>query len=222
MDSETVYSDDPLLVARRWESEGADRLHLVDLDGAVAGNAVHFDLISSILKAVKIPVEVGGGIRRISVIEQYLSAGASWVILGTSALQNFKMVQEAARAFPQKIIVGIDVKKGAVAIQGWTALHADGLMDVALRVLDAGVAQLILTDIEKDGMLAGPNFSLFETVAAAVKLPLIASGGISTLGHLQQLSKTPGIEGAIIGKALYTGDISLPDAIATLRQRGPC
>ncbi len=224
MDAETVYADDPLSVARRWEAEGAERLHLVDLDGAVAGAAVHFDAIAAILKGVRIPVEVGGGIRSMEAIERYLSAGASWVILGTSALRNFAMVQQAARTFPDRIVVGIDVKKGAVAIQGWTALHADGLMDVALRTLDAGVSKLILTDIEKDGMLAGPNFSLFETVAAAVKLPLIASGGIATLGHLQQLAKMPGIEGAIIGKALYTGAISLPDAIATLRGKGtgPC
>ncbi len=217
MDSETVYADDPLSVARRWEAEGADRLHLVDLDGAVAGEAIHFDLIAALLKTVKVPAEVGGGIRRIDVIEKYLAVGASWVILGTSALQNFKMVQEAARAFPGKIIVGLDSKKGQVAIQGWTTLHVDGVMDVAKRVESAGVAGLILTDIEKDGMLAGPNFALFEAVVAAVKLPVIASGGITTLAHLSQLAKTPGIEGAIIGKALYTGAISLPAARAALR-----
>ncbi len=222
MDSETVYADDPLSVLRRWEAEGAERLHLVDLDGAVAGETIHADLIATLLKAAKVPVEVGGGIRQISTIEKYLAAGASWVVLGTSALQDVTMIREAARAFPGQIIVGIDTKKGAVAIRGWTEIYPDSAIEVAMRMVEIGVAAFILTDIEKDGMLEGPNFSLFETVTAAVPLPVIASGGITTPAHLRQLSKISGVQGAIIGKALYTGAITLSAARSALRAGGPC
>lgn len=214
MDSETVYSEDPAAVALRWEAEGAERLHLVDLDGAVAGEAVHAEIIGKIIRTVKIPVEVGGGIRDLSRIERYLSMGASWVILGTSALQNQALVREACGKFPGKVIVGIDSKQGKVAIRGWTEVKSDRAADLAVRMEEAGAASIILTDIEKDGMLAGPNLTMFEEISRQIRIPVIASGGITTLRQLQQLAEIPGVEGAIIGKALYAGKISLSEAVA--------
>lgn len=217
MDSETVFSEDPVAMAQQWESQGAERLHLVDLDGAVSGATVHYDLIERIIKAVKIPVQVGGGIRSLNRIEHYLSAGAAAVILGTAALQNEPLVKEATRKFPRRIIAGIDSKKGQVAVRGWTEVHPEEAATLAVRMEEAGVAALILTDIEKDGMLAGPNIGLFREIGMQVEIPIIASGGVTTLPQIQQLAEIPGVEGAIVGKALYTGALSLPKALAALR-----
>ncbi len=217
MDSETVYSEDPAAMARQWEAQGAERLHLVDLDGAVAGTTVHYDLIERIIKAVQIPVQVGGGIRDLERVERYLSAGAAAVILGTAALQNEPLVKEATRRFPRRIIAGIDSKKGEVAVRGWTEVHPESVGALALRMQDAGAAALILTDIEKDGMLAGPNLDLFREVGMQVEIPIIASGGVTTLSQIRQLADIPGVEGAIVGKALYTGALSLPAAQAMFR-----
>ncbi|MFY9271375.1 MAG: 1-(5-phosphoribosyl)-5-[(5-phosphoribosylamino)methylideneamino]imidazole-4-carboxamide isomerase [Candidatus Manganitrophaceae bacterium] len=217
MDSETVYSEDPAAMARQWAEQGAERLHLVDLDGAVAGTAVHYDLIERIIKAVQIPVQVGGGIRDLERVERYLSAGAAAVILGTAALQNEPLVKEATRRFPRRIIAGIDSKKGEVAVRGWTEVHPESVGALALRMQDAGVAALILTDIEKDGMLAGPNLDLFREVGMQVEIPIIASGGVTTLSQIRQLADIPGVEGAIVGKALYTGALSLSTAQAMFR-----
>ncbi len=220
MNSETVYGEEPLLMARMWERQGAKALHIVDLDGAVRGRPVHNSLIVEMIQGVGMPVQVGGGIRDLHWIERYLTAGAAQVILGTAALKNIDLVKEASRQFPGKIIVGIDSKKGAVAISGWVTLSAQSVIEVALRLCDIGVVAIILTDIEKDGMLSGPNITLFEDIAMRVKIPMIASGGITTLEQIQQISKIPGMIGAIIGKALYTGAISLPDALALLDPPG--
>lgn len=217
MDSETVYSEDPAAMAAQWESQGAGRLHLVDLDGAVAGEASQFAALAKVIKAVRIPVQVGGGIRSLETIDKYLSAGAAGVIMGTSAIQNLPLVQEACKKFPRSIIAGIDSKGGAVAVRGWTELHPEEVPELAMRMQDAGVAAIILTDIEKDGMLSGPNFDLFEEVGMQVEIPIIASGGITTLPQLEQLSEIPAVAGAIVGKALYAGKLSLPEAIAALR-----
>ncbi len=216
MNSETVYAEDPLSVARAWERQGAQALHIVDLDGAVMGKPVHDSLIGEIIQGVGIPVQIGGGIRSLAWVENYLRAGAAYVILGTSALENIALVKEASHQFPGKVIVGIDSKKGAVAISGWITLSTQSVTEIALRLCDIGVAAIILTDIEKDGMLSGPNMTLFEDIALRVKIPMIASGGITTLDQIQQISKIPGMIGAIVGKALYTGAILLPEALALL------
>lgn len=218
MDSETVYSEDPAAMARQWVSQGAERLHVVDLDGAVAGAAVQFEVVEKIIKAVQVPVQVGGGIRNMEQIERYFSIGAAGIILGTSALQNLALVREAAKKFPRRIIAGIDSKKGAVAVRGWTELHPESVADLAMRMEEAGAASIILTDIEKDGMLAGPNFDLFEEVGMQVEIPIIASGGVTTLQQIRQLSEIAGVEGAIIGKALYAGTLSLPKALDLLKK----
>ncbi len=212
MDSESVYSNDPVAMARRWASEGAERLHLVDLDGAVAGAAVHGAVICEIARAVSIPVEVGGGIRSLDQIEKYLHAGVAFVVLGTAALLDGPLVKEAIERFPGQIIAGIDTKNGGVAVRGWTEVYPESVVDLARRMQEAGVASMILTDIEKDGMLAGPNLKLLDHLVHQIGIPVIASGGISTLKHLQEIARLPGVEGAIIGKALYTGAISLPKA----------
>lgn len=220
MDSETVYSEDPAETARRWEAQGAERLHLVDLDGAVSGATVHYELIARIIKSVQIPVQVGGGIRSLDRVEKYLSAGAAAVILGTAALQNESLVKEATKKFPRRIIAGIDSKKGQVAVRGWTEVHPEEAASLAYRMQEAGVAALILTDIEKDGMLAGPNIALFREIGMQVEIPIIASGGVTTIQQIRQLSEIPGVEGAIVGKALYTGALSLTAALAALRGEG--
>ena len=222
MDAETVYADDPVSVAHRWETEGATRLHVVDLDGAVAGRPVHAETIIDILRAVRIPVQIGGGIRETATVERYLAAGAASVILGTAALNNLPWATEVLTRFPGQVIIGIDAKGGRVATRGWTELHADGVVDVALRMASLGAAALIITDIEKDGMLAGPSFDLYREVTQKVGLPIIASGGVTTEAHLRHLAAIPGVTGAIIGRALYTGDLSLSAALLACREAAPC
>ncbi len=217
LNNETVYSDDPAEMAQRWVKEGGERLHLVDLDGAVAGKAVHFPIIEKIVQSVPIPVQIGGGIRTLAQIASYLEAGIASVILGTIALKDPALLKEACEKFPGKIFVGLDSRKGKVAIQGWVEECDETVSEMAVKMEDMGVASLILTDIEKDGMLEGPNFELMAEVAQAVKIPLIASGGVTTLQQIQQLSLMPGISSAIIGKALYEGRIGLPEAIASAK-----
>jgi len=214
LDAETVYSDDPVEMALRWEAQGARRLHLVDLDGAVKGRPAHFSIIEQIVKTLGIPVQVGGGIRTISQVDRYLGIGVAGVILGTIALKEPLLLKEACLSFKKNILVGIDSRKGKVAVRGWLEESEESVIALSKRMADLGVASLILTDIEKDGMLEGPNFALYETLAREVSLPLIASGGVSTLAQIRRLSRTPGISGAIVGKALYEGRLSLPQALA--------
>ncbi|MFQ5598657.1 MAG: 1-(5-phosphoribosyl)-5-[(5-phosphoribosylamino)methylideneamino]imidazole-4-carboxamide isomerase [Nitrospiria bacterium] len=220
LNAETVYSDDPLEMAQRWEAEGAERLHLVDLDGAVVGKAIHFTLIERIVKCVKIPVQIGGGIRTIDQIDRYLSIGLSGVILGTIALKDPLLLREACLSFRNKIIVGIDSRKGKVAIRGWVEESKEDVISLSKKMADVGVASLILTDIEKDGMLEGPHFGLYESVAKSVDIPIIASGGVTTLEQIKRLSRTQGVSGAIIGKTLYEGRLSLPEALAASKEEG--
>ncbi|MFQ5597784.1 MAG: 1-(5-phosphoribosyl)-5-[(5-phosphoribosylamino)methylideneamino]imidazole-4-carboxamide isomerase [Nitrospiria bacterium] len=217
LDNETVYSEDPVEMALRWVDEGAQRLHLVDLDGAVAGRPVHLRIVEKIAKSVKIPVQIGGGIRQRDHIDRYLMSGVSAVILGTTALKDPDLLEECCRTFPKKIFVGIDSRKGRAAIQGWTEQRKEAVTELAVRMESAAVAALILTDIEKDGMLEGPNFALMEAVSRVVKIPLIASGGITTIEQIQKLAQIPGVGSAIVGKALYEGRISLPAAIAAAK-----
>ncbi len=212
MDQVTVYSQHPVEMAYHWQREGAKRLHLVDLNGAVTGQSIHFHLIKEIIQAVSIPVEVGGGIRSLQQVEDYLAAGATWVVLGTSILSDESLVRETARKFPKQVIAGIDCKQGRVATRGWIHLSDIHPIDLAKKMQDVGFSAVILTDIEKDGTLTGPNFSLYQEMGEAITLPIIASGGITTLTDISRLNQIKGISGAIIGKALYSGALSYHDA----------
>ncbi|MFQ5579202.1 MAG: 1-(5-phosphoribosyl)-5-[(5-phosphoribosylamino)methylideneamino]imidazole-4-carboxamide isomerase [Nitrospiria bacterium] len=218
MDSETVYAEDPIAMAQDWEAQGAKRLHLVDLDGAVEGQAVHASEIERIIESIRIPVQIGGGIRSLAQIEKYLSIGAAGVILGTAALQNRSLVSESCEKFPGKIIAGIDSKGGKVAIRGWKELSSETPGRLSIDLQNAGVASIILTDIERDGMLTGPNLGLLSEVAREVEIPLIASGGITTLDQIEALSKLKGVGGMIVGKALYVRRFTLREALALLEQ----
>ncbi len=216
MSQATVYSKDPLAVANRWDQEGARRIHIVDLDGAVKGYPVHFEQIKEIIQTVPVEVQVGGGIRTFEQIEAYRMAGAAWMVLGTSLLQDKPLVKEAVEKFPGKIIAGIDCKAGQVAIRGWTDVRRDNPIDLAIRMQESGVSAIVITDIEKDGMMAGPNFLLFEEMVKEVKTPIIASGGITTLEDIKRLNGIEGLYGAIIGKALYSGALSYKEATRML------
>ena len=214
---ETVFSDDPLEVALKWQSLGAPRLHIVDLDGAATGELHNLDIIKEIASAVLIPTQLGGGIRRLETIEELLKAGIERVILGTAAVENPEIVEEACKKFRQSIIVGVDARDGYVATRGWrqeTELEALKFVESMVRL---GVRRFIYTDINRDGTLTEPNFTAIAELIDAVRLPVIASGGVSTINHLSMLHKL-GAEGAIVGKALYTGDIDLKRALAAVSQ----
>jgi phosphoribosylformimino-5-aminoimidazole carboxamide ribotide isomerase len=215
MDQESVYSEDPVGMAKHWESKGAKRLHVVDLNGAVMGKPIHRDLVSKIAKAVRIPVEVGGGIRDLETIEDYLSLGVKWVILGTVALKNRDLVLEACARFPGMIILSIDAKKGDVAIQGWYEITPLKAIDLSKEFEGIGLSSIIFTDVERDGMGTGLNWELTRTLAHDTSIPVIASGGVSRIEELEHLKKleAEGVRGVIIGRALYTGQIHLDEAI---------
>jgi phosphoribosylformimino-5-aminoimidazole carboxamide ribotide isomerase len=214
-DQETVFSDDPVEVALEWQSLGAPRLHIVDLDGAVSGEIHNQDIITEIAHAILIPTQLGGGIRQPETIEQMLKAGIERVILGTAAVENPELIKKACQRFSESIIVGIDAREGYISTHGWrqeTRLKAVALAHAMLKL---GVRRFIYTDINRDGTLTEPNFAATAELINAVRVPVIASGGISSLNHLKML-RALGVEGAIIGKALYTGDIDLKEALATL------
>ena len=214
---ETVYSDDPLEVALKWQSLGAPRLHIVDLDGAAAGELRNLDIIKEIASALLIPTQLGGGIRHLETIEELLKAGIERVILGTAAVENPELVKQACKKFRESVIVGIDVRDGYVATHGWqqeTELEALKFVESMVRL---GARRFIYTDISRDGTLTEPNFTAIAELIDSVRLPIIASGGVSTINHLNMLQKL-GAEGAIVGKALYTGDINLKRALAAVSQ----
>ncbi len=215
LDEETVYSQDPAEVARRWESEGARVLHVVDLNGAVEGVPRNRAAVESILKAVKIPVQVGGGIRDLAMVEAYLAAGAERVVLGTAVVQDAALLEEACRRFPGRVVVGVDAKDGRVAVRGWTAVADQEATDFVGRVAGLAVYAVIYTDIARDGMLEGPNLDALRRMAEVCPVPLIASGGITRTEDLRQLRALgPKVIGAIVGKALYEGRIALRAAMA--------
>ena len=214
---ETVFSDDPLEVALKWQSLGAPRLHIVDLDGAATGEIHNLDIIKEIASALLIPTQLGGGIRRLETIEELLKAGIERVILGTAAVENPGIVEEACKKFRESIIVGVDARDGYIATRGWrqeTELEALEFVESMVRL---GVRRFIYTDINRDGTLTEPNFTAIAELIDAVRLPVIASGGVSTINHLSMLQKL-GAEGAIVGKALYTKDIDLKRALAAVNQ----
>jgi len=214
---ETVFSDDPLDVALKWQSMGAPRLHIVDLDGAATGEILNLDIIRNIANAMLIPVQLGGGIRRLETVEGLLKAGIERVILSTAAVEDPVLIAEACRRYRESIIVGIDARKGQVATHGWVKDTGLTAVEFAKSMVKIGVRRFIYTDIERDGTLTEPNFSAIAALIDAIGLPVIAAGGISTLNHLKMLQKL-GAEGAIVGKALYTGDIKLKHAISEIAQ----
>jgi phosphoribosylformimino-5-aminoimidazole carboxamide ribotide isomerase len=218
-DAETVYADDPVAMARRWAAEGAEYLHVVDLDGALAGQPVNLAIVASIAAAVNIPVQLGGGIRTLAGIETVLAAGVARVILGSVAVKQPALVKEACAAYGERIVVGIDAKDGVAAVEGWGVSGGVGAEELAARMAAAGVARIIYTDIARDGMLTGVNVAATRSLAKAAGVPIIASGGVSGLEDVAAVkaAEADGVEGVIIGKALYTGAVSLPAALKAAR-----
>lgn len=216
MDQETVFSDDPAAMAIRWAGYGAEMLHVVDLDGAVGKTPCNLDPIRSILGSVEVPVQVGGGIRSLEVVAMYAGMGVQRLVIGTEAIRNPKMVKEACREFPGKIVVGIDAKDGMVAIEGWTETTSIRAADLARRFQDDGVAAINFTDIFRDGMQTGPNIDETRRMAEAVRIPVVASGGVSSIDDIRRLLplEAVGVVGVITGRALYSGSLDLPEAIA--------
>jgi phosphoribosylformimino-5-aminoimidazole carboxamide ribotide isomerase len=214
-EQETVFSDDPVEVALHWQSLGAPRLHIVDLDGAYSGEVYNLDIATEIASAVLVPTQLGGGIRQLGTIEQLLKAGIERVILGTAAVEDQGLVEQACQRFRESIIVGIDARDGYISTHGWRQETQLEAVEFAQSMAALGVRRFIYTDINRDGTLTEPNFATTAELINAVKQPVIASGGVSSLNHLNTL-KTLGVEGAIIGRALYTGDIDLKRAIAAI------
>ncbi|MDD5338227.1 MAG: 1-(5-phosphoribosyl)-5-[(5-phosphoribosylamino)methylideneamino]imidazole-4-carboxamide isomerase [Dehalococcoidales bacterium] len=212
---ETVFSDDPLDVALKWQSLGAPRLHVVDLDGAASGEIINLDIIRDITSAMLIPVQVGGGIRSIETIETLLKTGVDRVVLGTVAIEDPQLVKDACLRYQESIIVSIDARNNMVATRGWVQDTGTTAIELANVMARNGVRRFIYTDIERDGTLTEPNFTAISGLIDEIHLPVIAAGGITSLDHLVVLQKI-GAEGAIIGKALYTEDIDLKEALDTL------
>ena len=208
----STFSENPVEVALKWQDLGGEFIHLVDLDGARKGNMPNFETIVNIAKTLDIPIEVGGGIRDMTAVEKYLENGINRVIIGTSAIRNPEFVKEAVEKYGDRIVVGIDAKDGMVAVSGWEEVSDVSALKLAKQMEKIGVKTIIYTDIATDGMLSGPNVSAMKEMAEYTTMDVVASGGVTSLEDLQELSKT-GVEGAIIGKALYTGHIDLKEAI---------
>jgi phosphoribosylformimino-5-aminoimidazole carboxamide ribotide isomerase len=214
-EQKTVYSNDPAAFARRWQEEGGDYLHIVDLDAAFSGELKNLDSVRAIVEAIDIPCELGGGMRSEAAIRAALDAGVARVIIGTRAAESLEFVGEMARAFgSERIAVGIDAKNGIVSVKGWTELSTMDALDLARRAEDAGAGTIIYTDIATDGMMQGPNFAEMEKMLAALKCQLIASGGVSSADDVRRLGQMPGLYGCIIGKALYDGAVNLRELVA--------
>ena len=217
MASATVFNDDPAAQARLFQDAGCEWVHLVDLNGAFAGQPVNARAVERILGSVTVPCQLGGGIRDMATIEVWLTQGLARVILGTAAVENPDLVRQAAREFPGKVAVGIDARGGRVATRGWAEETDVDATDLARRFEDAGVAAIVYTDIDRDGAMGGPNVAATDALARAVDIPVIASGGVSSLADLQALRATGTIAGAISGRALYDGAIDLAEALAALK-----
>ncbi|MBI2885685.1 MAG: 1-(5-phosphoribosyl)-5-[(5-phosphoribosylamino)methylideneamino]imidazole-4-carboxamide isomerase [Chloroflexi bacterium] len=215
---ETVFSQDPAGTARRWYQLGAARLHVVDLDGAAGGAMGNAEAIRAILRAVPIPVQVGGGIRTTAAIAEVLSWGTDRVILGSSAVLDPQMVAEACRAHPGAIVVSIDARDGQVAIQGWREATSLTALQLMRQMAELGVARFIYTDITRDGTITEPNFQALQELCRATGSPVIAAGGVSSVAHLSRLRQI-GVEGAIVGQALYTGALDLKAALVAALPR---
>ena len=220
-DQETVFSDDPVAMAVHWKRLGAARLHVVDLDGAFAGEPRQTAVVAEIVAAVSpVPVQTGGGLRDLEAVERALATGARWAVVGTRALEP-EFLAEICHRFPQRIIVAVDARDGRVAVNGWVHLSTLHPVEFALalreeRDIAARVAALLYTDVERDGTGRGPNLETTRELAHAANVPVIASGGVARLDDLRRLAEVPGVEGCVVGRALYTGAIDLPEALGEL------
>jgi phosphoribosylformimino-5-aminoimidazole carboxamide ribotide isomerase len=221
MSQETVYSDSPVEMALHWFENGAERLHLVDLDGAVEGRPVNQELIRDMVRAIPIPVQLGGGIRNMKTIEAYLELGVQWVILGTVAYKNVAFVELACKTFPGRIILGIDAKENRVAVEGWTEETSVTALEMARRFESLELAAIVYTDIQRDGMSIGPNIRATEDLARNARVAVIASGGISGLHDVARLLPLAqyGVIGMITGRALYEGRLDLREAIKLSKEK---
>ncbi|MGI9390874.1 MAG: 1-(5-phosphoribosyl)-5-[(5-phosphoribosylamino)methylideneamino]imidazole-4-carboxamide isomerase [Boseongicola sp.] len=217
MAAATVFSDDPGAQAKAFQDAGAEWLHLVDLNGAFAGEPVNASAVEAVLSRTSIPSQLGGGIRNLDQVETWLQKGIARVILGTVAVENPDLVREAAKAFPGKIAVGLDARGGFLATRGWSEDTTMKVNDLAKAYEDAGVDAIIYTDIDRDGVMDGPNIPATEALARAVSIPVIASGGVSSIDDLRRLRDTNVISGAISGRAIYDGAIDLKEALTSLR-----
>jgi len=215
MEASTQYSDDPVKMAQKWEAAGAGLIHVVDLDGAFAKQVKNFKAIQDILAGIKVPIQVGGGIRDLKTIEMYVNAGVARVIIGSEALYHPEFVKDACQKFPGRIVVGIDARNGKVAVEGWSRTSETRAIDLAKEFESCGVAAINFTDIHKDGMQTGPNIEETAALACAVSIPIVASGGVSTLQDIKNLLEieSKGVIGVITGKALYEGSLDLKEAI---------
>ncbi len=221
MDQVTRYSDDPVGMAEHWQNLGAPYLHIVDLDGAVEGGPKHLSQIEAIAKKLTIPIQVGGGIRNVETVQAYLSSGVDRVVVGTAALQDAKFLARSAQQYPQKILVGIDVKEGLVAVHGWTTVSTLTAQHVFDSLKDLPLGGIVFTDISRDGMLSGPNISALREAAATSPVPVIASGGVTALEDIRAIQKIgDNISGVIIGKALYEGALDLKVALTLVPANG--
>lgn len=223
MDRETVFSNDPAAMARRWQAAGAELIHLVDLNGAVDKMPRNLAAIERILAAVEVPVQLGGGIRDMATIENYLHKGVARIVLGTEAIRNPELVIRAARDFPDRIVVGIDARDGFVAIDGWRETTRITAIELARRFEDAGIAAINFTDIHRDGMQSGPNLEATRQLAEAVSIPVVASGGVASIEDIKNLLPLEpfGVQGVITGQALYSGSLDLSEALALARAGRP-
>lgn len=219
-DAETVFADDPAEMALKWAGLGAEFLHLVDLDGALAGEGKNVPVIERILQSVSIPVQLGGGIRNLETIEKLLSLGVNRLILGSAAVKNPQLVEEACKKYPGHIAVGIDAKNGEVAIEGWGKGSGVAATELAKQMATYGVETIIYTDISRDGMLSGVNVEATAALARACGVPIIASGGVASLEDIRRVKavESDGVQGCIIGKAIYTGAVDLKAALALAKE----
>ena len=213
-ENETVFSEDPVATALQWQAQGAPRLHVVDLDGAWAGAPAQAAIVRAIIGALSIPVQVGGGLRDRASVEQVLEAGARWAVIGTRAALDPTFLGEICRACEERIIVSVDASDGRVAVDGWTRVLDLDAVALVRDAAAAGAAAILYTDIARDGTQEGPNLWSTEAVAKVAGIALLASGGVSCLDDLRQLAGIPGVEGAIVGRALYSGAVDLRRALA--------
>lgn len=211
--AKTVYSDDPVATAKEWESQGAPRLHIVDLDGAMSGEPVQHEIVDQIVKAADVPIQVAGGIRTVDAAERWVVRGADRVVLGTAALTDLELLEAAVDRLGPRLVVASDALEREVRVQGWKQGTSEDVCDAARRLVAAGVQRLLVTDIGRDGILTGPNVDLLKELVEAAGVPVIASGGVSSIDDLEALAKVDGIEGAIVGRALYANAFGLRDAV---------
>ena len=222
MNQETQYSDDPPAMAEHWQALGAESLHVVDLDGAIEGSPKHRQQVERIAKTVKIPIQVGGGIRTLDAVRGYLSEGVSRVVFGTAALENTDLIVEASQEFPGRILIGIDSREGKVALRGWKDMTETSPDQLSQTFSGYPLGGVIFTDIGRDGMLTGPNLTALHTMASVSPFPLIASGGVTNIKDIKAIAELgPKIAGIIIGKALYEEAIDLPTAIQVAKSSLP-